>query len=398
MFADVAPAVRDQSLSRARAIGLAALSLSFWSGACLWRASVHPWADLSHGVYTDHFSHVNAARVFPRIGIDLWRRPFDRLFVPLSQAERAAIPADVATAPGVLHVPGWPTDKPLAAGWTRFARPYPPGDLVLVAPLAAAYHFTSLSFSTLNRLTILLFLAVAHVGIYLLVRRALEEPSIARWGITGVCYSELVYWSLQGFYDGAAVTALVACALCLERRRGVSALLGYSAAAALHFRAFFLAPWALWSAWLAWRQRPWSCRERWALATAAVLSVASLSTFVLVWPAIRSLPTYNGIHSDGAILAIGVVVGVSAACLAWAQAWGDVVVLAWATVMVCAMRSVFAWYGLFLLPWLAAPGIGGRPRELAVAAGRFAAWAGFSFVAFNDRVIPGVTLVRSLFR
>jgi hypothetical protein len=399
MFENAAGALRDRSLSRARAIGLAALSLSFWSGVCLWRAPLHPWADLSHGIYTDHFSHVNAARVFPRIGIDLWRRPFDRLFRPLNRAELAALPADVATvAPWVYRVPGWPKDKPLAAHWTHIGRPYPPGDLVVVAPLAAAYHFTGLSFFTLNRLTILWFLALAHVSIYLLLRRALEEPSLARWGITVVCYFELVYWSLQGFYDGAAVTALIACMLFLERRRGVSALLAYCAATALHFRAFFLAPWALWSAWLAWRGRPWSRRERWALAAAAVLSAASLSTFVLVWPSIRSLPTHTGIDSDGAVLAFGVVVGVSAACLAWAEAWRDVVVLAWATFMFIFMRSLFAWYGLFLLPWLAAPGIGGRPREVAVAAGRFAAWAGFSFVAFNDRVIPGVTLVQSLFQ
>ena len=69
--------LRRLSSAHTRALMLTLASLVFWS---LWNAERkfdHPWGDMSAGTFTDHLSHMNAARLFPRVGCDLWRVPID---------------------------------------------------------------------------------------------------------------------------------------------------------------------------------------------------------------------------------------------------------------------------------------------------------------------------------
>ena len=46
------------------------------------------------GTYSDHFSHMNAARLFPRVGLDLWRRSEKSMFPSITKEALAALPAD----------------------------------------------------------------------------------------------------------------------------------------------------------------------------------------------------------------------------------------------------------------------------------------------------------------
>src|SRR4051812_34116403 len=121
----MAPVLRRALL--AAAISLAALLL--WNGL---RTFTHPWGALSGGQYTDHFSHMNAARAFPRVGLDLWREPATALSRAPTEEERAAWPDDVH--PGgrwkgtTTVVDGWPVTKPWVTSWGHKPRLYPPGD------------------------------------------------------------------------------------------------------------------------------------------------------------------------------------------------------------------------------------------------------------------------------
>jgi hypothetical protein len=78
-----------------KALVLTLISLLGWS---LWnglRRTDHPWGDLSRGNFTDHFSHMNAARIFPRMGRDLWRVSIAKRFVPLTAQQLARAPSDI---------------------------------------------------------------------------------------------------------------------------------------------------------------------------------------------------------------------------------------------------------------------------------------------------------------
>ena len=70
-----------------KALIVTLISLSVWLTWSAVRRVGHPWADLSNGVYTDHFSHMNTARVFPRVGRDLWRKPIAEQFRTLTDEE-----------------------------------------------------------------------------------------------------------------------------------------------------------------------------------------------------------------------------------------------------------------------------------------------------------------------
>jgi hypothetical protein len=391
-----------------RALCIAALSFAVLSGLYLLRSGSHPYGDLSNGGYADHFSHLNAARLFPRIGFDTWRRPVADLFRRLTAEERNALPADLrqATAdegpadqPKGFFVPGWPADKPLVEGWSFRPRPYPAGDMALFSPLAALYHWTPISFSRMNRLLILFLLAMAHITVWLALTEVLanrSEAPFTRLAPFLLLYPAIVYWSLEGFYDGAAIAPLVLCAIFLRRRCGVAALVAYTAAAALHFRAFYLAPWALYASWLAWHERPWSRTQRLALACGAVLAFASLVPFALVWPALQGMQRHRTFDSPAKLIALLALVSLAAAAFIRARAWLDLIVLGWIALMMVTQRFLAPWYAIFLLPWLGAPVLPlPTARPALVTAARILAAGGIMAIVFRLSFIPGSELLTS---
>jgi hypothetical protein len=324
------------------------VSLLAWSAFIVARTH-HPFHDLDNGTFTDHFSHLNAARLFPRVGLNLWRVPTERAFRRLTPRELLALPPPLRI-PLSFSVPGWPLDKPLQQSWSHIPRLYPPGDLLLVAPLALAYHFTPLTTEQANLLLILICLDAALRG----------DELAAPLGLFGglVLYLEMVRWSADGFYDAAGVFPLALCARYLRERRGLAALTAYCVAAAIHFRAFYLAPWALQAAWLIVRERQWRAfarRDLAAVAVAALCAVASLGTFALVWPWMGTLEDVNPLHRGPVLLAFLLFWLLCAALFVRARAWLDLAVLAWLGLLFPLQRNTYNWYLVLLLPWLAAP-------------------------------------------
>jgi hypothetical protein len=349
------------------ALVLVTLSFGVVSGRVLSLPYKPPFGGLTGGAFTDHFSHMNTARLFVLCGPCVWTTPVHRIFPSASPQERRQVEAELrpyVVTGEVFSAPGVSPEKPLIMNWSRLPRPYPPGALVLVAPVTLAYHFTPLSFFGAIRLLILGFLLYAHVGFYFLLRSALESP--VRPGALGllagaILYSEFVHWSLEGFYDVAMLAPLALCGHYLRQRRGLAALLAYCVAAFIHYRAYFFAPLPLYAAYLLLQEqqwRGWRARDWTALAVAVLLGGVSLSTFGLVWPWLSFFPKTNPLELQAHNPALWQMLlsgGLAVAAFLYARAWLDVALLGWLGVMLSRVIQVQAWHVLTPLLWLALP-------------------------------------------
>src|SRR5207302_10506100 len=220
---------------RRRTLLLCAASFVAFSAWELLRPA-HPYVDLSRGHFTDHFSHLNAARLFTRFGARIWTVPLDKTLKRATPAERRAMPRDVNCTPDCVFVmPGW--SKPVTQNWPHVVRYTPLGALALVAPLAALYHFTPLSFTMTNRLLLVLFLFFAHLGLFVLLDGlwSLPEPLCSAAFLPGLIgANEILHWTLEGFYDAILVAPLLLCWRFLGQRRGLWAITAYCVAAFFH--------------------------------------------------------------------------------------------------------------------------------------------------------------------
>lgn len=388
-----------------RALAVTALSLAVWLSWVAFGTKGHAFVDLSNGNFTDHFSHMNAARLFPRVGADIWRKPVSGMLRSVSGPKLALLSPDVqaggSSNGGVYLVPGWPPGKPMVTSWSNIPRLYPPGDMVLVSPVALAYHFTGLSARGANRALIMLFLVYAHAALYLFLRAYFEKSDGA--GEVGlltlfVVYSNSINWTLQGFYDLAAAVPLLLCAGYLRERRGLAAMTAFCAAAAIHFRAYFLVPWVLYAVYLVIRERQWRGWGRpavVAIVAAVALAFTSLYAFYLVSPTFKGQSVNCPVHIWGAardragLFAFGAVWVAAGVVFLRVRAWLDLSVLTWFAVMLTGMKEAYQWHTLIPMAWLGAPVIGAR--DGAVPLVRDTRMAVFLFMAiwiFRNQLIP----------
>ncbi len=360
-------------MARRQALALTLVSFFAWSTWELVRPARNPFMDLS-GVFTDQFSHMNAARVFMRHGSDVWRVPLQRLESRPSREQFDALPDELKRRPETLFVvPGW--HKPISQSWASVVRFYPPGDMLLTAPVAALYHFTSLSFADANRLLLVLFLCAAHAGLFVLLEGLLGQPEPARFSGALAGYLAVnctLRWTLEGFYDACIFLPLLLSWRYLGQRRGLAAVVAFCAAAFLHFRAFYYGPWALAGAWLFVRDRQWrgfARKDFLALAAAAVMGAASLYSFALSLPGLLQFEqqsalviTANHFDKPALLLAAGVA-ALAMAAFASARSWFDVAQVCWFALVLTNVRQSYAWYSLALIPWLVAPPRLAEPRK-----------------------------------
>ncbi len=316
----------------------------------------------ARGGFSDHYTHMNAARLFPRVGTGLWTTPIDELLPAASEAQSRLAPADVQGAGAIRVVPEWPAEKPFVGSWTQVPRPYPPGELLFVAPIAVAYQFTGLSFTAACHLLILWFLAASHVAFWLVFENVPERGRAFYMALAVASWAYVMFWTLRGFYDAAAVVPAMWAATCLGRRRWLAACLGLAVAFFIHFRAIFYLPWAAVAAWKlvesrAWRS--WRARDWAAVAVGVSLTAASLYTFVLVAPSLGGLPLANPIHPGdlhlAPVMAFAASAILAAALLAREHAYVDVALLIWMTLVFVGTRQLQIWHPFLLLPWIFAP-------------------------------------------
>lgn len=387
----MASPLRDRVRAHAPLLVVAA-SFVLWAGLWLTRTHASPYADLDRGTYTDHFSHVNAARAFARFGTAVWTQPAGSLGAPVPPEVRARLPRGAGTAGlAVRHVEGWPADKPLTFSWGEYARIYPAGLFLLVAPVALAYHFTPLTFAGMNLACVVLFLFYLHLSFYLVLRHWWPQgpvtPSSARSPVRALAvlfvYSECIHWTLNGFYDASILGPLALSGVFLAQRRPIASVLAYCVAAALHFRAYFFAPLPLFALAVFVQDRGWRTlrgRDALALAAIAVLAVASLLPFSWVQDSLRRLPVENVVHFSRGLdtpgmKAFALVVAVLAAVLLSARAWLDAAICLWMGSMLVRIPYGFNWYLLAPLAWLALPLSARHPGRTADARALFVAFA-----------------------
>jgi hypothetical protein len=342
------------------------LGWSLWNG---FRTYEQPWGDLSKGKFTDHFSHMNAARLFPHIGLDIWRVPIAKKYRQLTYAELEAVPPEAQPGGGlfggVFYVPGWPKDKPLAIGWPDKTRMYPPGDMLLVAPIAVLYHYTSLSLSGACRMLLGWFIVLAHLGLFFFFLNFFESKgSGLDWLIGFLVYSHVMYWTLEGFYDAVAIVPLMVCARYLARRRGLAAGVAFCVGSLLHFRVFFHVPWAFWAVGILIKDRFW--RRLRPLHVAAILfavvcAAVTLLVFWLDWESLKSVYVNNPLrlaatpHDKAMIWNFKVVLAVCALGFLVSRAWLDLLSLAWLGFVAFSLREFYYWHLLISTAWVAAP-------------------------------------------
>ena len=352
------------------ALVLTIASLVVWSSLYLLLGPSHPYGDLSNGNYTDHFSHMNTARLFTHAGTQIWTQPLEDSVVPITPGQSAALPRDLTPEGGqrypVFTVPGWPTDKPFVSSWSAFPRFHPPGDMVLTAPVTILYSFTDLSFSDANRLLILSFLALAHISIFVLLKFWHPFDGMRPVGllVLFIVYLELVHWSLEGFYEGVIVAPLVLSANYLAQRKGLQAIAMFTLAAVLHFRAYLLAPLAVYGAWLVVRHRQWrtwSRREINLAGVSAALATISLGVFFLISPWLREVDPKNPVGITvaspdiAAIATLLIVAAIPAAVFAYTRSWLDLALLAWLVITSLMLQQTWWWDILSIVAWLAFP-------------------------------------------
>jgi hypothetical protein len=223
---------------------------------------------------------------------------------------------------------------------------------------------------------LVLILACAHLGLFVLFESLLQAPESLRWHVLVPMYlgtNAILHWSLEGFYDVAIIAPLLLSWRALGQRRGLAAGAWFCTAAFLHFRAYYYAPWALAAALVVVRGRQWRFWRPldWAAAGAgALLGAASLGSYFL---ALRGLLGFNVYlsplaitkdHVDRPMLLLALAVALLAlAAFAAARSWLDALMVPWLALVLTTVRQTMPWYMLALVPWLCALPRPGRPER-----------------------------------
>ena len=299
--------------------------------------SSSPFADLSWQ-YTDHLRHAHCSWIFLHAGLDIYREPFI-----LAAAE----------VPYRSPLLTWP--------WVPYA--YPPLVLLLFTPLALAMQYLPLSPPSVARLGILYTLLLAHLAFWVMLR-ALGRLGVVQGALAVFAWVMLMYAGLQGFYDPLWLACGVLMVRRLAQRRPSAALVWFSLAALLSYRAVVLVPLAFAALVVGVRGRPvrawpWGAA---GLALAAGLTCCVLFSFTLPFDwAFREAPAL--LERGGWRLALVLLVGAGAALIVARGADLAVATTVAGVTGFALMDTPQWWHALVLLP-----------APLAVGAWRAARW------------------------
>ncbi len=394
--------------SRRQLLGLL-LSYLFW--ACLAAHVGGTSAALSN--FTDHWSHYGRAVLFLEHGFDVYRKPTSQFCKPPSPAARRSLPPAAGCDWCVTQ--GASDAHPLCINWQFTRASYPPGLFLYSLPEVLLFEATSLSYRAINVFSILKFLAVAHLLMWLFFRVVVSpeaDPLAYRRGgfwlglaLLSLASLEIGKWTLGGFYDPISVAALFLGIWQLGNRRGVDALVALSAALFLHYRALWYLPLFATAAWRAWKNREWrsgGAAPYVKLGAAAVMLGLALYAFVLAYPGMTQLPTANPARLEkllaGSLALWNLVLPLTpvALYLGWSRQWTLLACLSWQLFTHVRTPKDQWWHVLFLLPMFALARLEGKRGSLAAAAVIYLTEA---VVVFGNALpVPGWQLGELMFR
>lgn len=315
--------------------------------------------------HTDHVAHVGETRLFPRVGLDLWRVPAETLFRRLTPSELERLPQDVRTHTGVFpkdthFVSGYPADRPLVMNYAHLPRCYPPGVFLVGAPSALLYHYGLISFSASNRLFIALLVFAWFIGVWAWTAPWREQaPSILRQLLTVFVAGYCWYWAMEGFYDVFSVgVASLGFEATRKQKHGLACICA-GLAILIHPRLLMIGPlYAVTFIAAARAFRTLSPGARSGMALGAVLFAAGVA-FAL-W--IQSTVVQHAVGQAASVVHPGreplaimvayamIIVGLAA--LLYKRGYRlDAAVLLCAGLAFSSQRYLKPWYWLPMLPW-----------------------------------------------
>ncbi len=362
------------------------------------------------GWSTDHNSHVDAAVLFCYRGFDIYRKPMNAL----AARSESALAREYAAkynwpADSIYDLPERAGRPPLLINGPTIPCPYPPGMLLYSLPEAILKEALGLSPKAVATLSLLKFLIVTHLLIWMFWGLLLEKSdddarALAVWVILPLVYLESIAWALTGVYDAVALIALLLCVGSLRSKRGLESLLWYALAAFLHFRTLWFLPLFLAGLRLFWKNREYRMsagRDRLMAVAGAIMLGVSAWCFLTIYPFLAAMGTRNFFFFDGDLPSLArlcyllVPMALIAAGLARDRAWLMLSCLAWTLVMVCRSPFVQMWHSLYLLPLLAMTGLG----EKSAARGRLLALLAYlvmASLAFTRFPFSGVLVLDAL--
>jgi hypothetical protein len=318
--------------------------------------------------FSDHFSHFGHAELFLRYGFEIYRKPESAFCSQRVSPDDLEFPRDSECDPS--YTCQLPHARTLCINWQQYPVPYPPGLIVYSLPQALLYQYGRMSFHSVNAMTMIEYLAAAHVLFWVLLggvfqagpverlARARASPSTSwlRLGLFSVVYLEVLRWTFAGFYDALPVACVLLGAHLLSLRRPADALLALSASLFLHYRAVWYAPLAVVAAVRAARQR--ARGTGWKAALALTLVAPAAYGLYLLYPALPTWPDTNPVlWKSGALLrpatwSLLVPAVIAAAPLVRERSFILLAVMVCQLWIVMHAPQLLPWHSMFLLPML----------------------------------------------
>ena len=275
----------------------AGLALTSWL-LCLWV----PWLSKSPthelGGYTDHERHVALSYLAMRGPAQVYRVPYGEL------EERVSF-AHTREWPGVTYV-------------------YPPGVLVLFAPVALAAAWTLPTQEVTAAIAAQWVLLWTHLALWACFAALAALPPGLRAGTGLLVWMVLVRAGLCGQVDGLWVGCGAMMVLSLVKARPGTALVWFGMAAALHYRAAVLLPLGALAIGEAVKGLPFRRWPRASLLICLGLCSATLAGFLAALPraeTFRNVPPLATTPGDWLFwLAVGTTIAGMSFCL-WTREW-----------------------------------------------------------------------------
>jgi hypothetical protein len=238
------------------------------------------WSLEISGNYTDHISHLNAARVAILVGTDIYTKTIDSIFTELGMFGNG------------LHQ---------RIGWSLFPRAYPPGVYLLHIPFATLIDI-GIDHDTIALILPLVYLVFTCLLLHDALKRVTEQLDNKgpRTAAIALLFIPMAQWTLFGFYDAIAVYCIYISLVKYADKRFGTSFLFFSFALLLHYRSL----WYIFFGALTFgsfltielRQKGLGLRNSAYLLGGLAVSAASFASFLTLLPLLQDFSGQSALN------------------------------------------------------------------------------------------------------